>query len=344
MARVDLRVLLLGGGLLLLGCNTAARPTAAQLSQGFNLLRSDPAWGLDAAFVKAGRVVYLETRLGALTPEAFRLDDPTTPLHEVDVRYVDEFGNTFFAQRGGDTFIDPTWPAEIAKVAEAHPVSAEHRAESFQLAKEFAGAMHAALPQSMIEHVTPAVRLGLANPNEDAHLQARAAKLRATQVPDVTYTNWYWHEGDMGRKCVALCFGHHGAVTGWNYNYQTSSWDWSMVTCNHGTCSNNMSFSCYSNSGWTTNTLASYWTGETAQCISNVGGGCITGACYSNYNWNPGSGQHNSNDDAAYELWQINYAQRGSRTQDNYDGAGAVYRCSGYDPNDFDTPTCYASH
>ena len=49
-------------GVLAVGCSTSDRPPVSQLKQGLNLLDvRDPSWGMNAAFVKNDRVVYLKT-------------------------------------------------------------------------------------------------------------------------------------------------------------------------------------------------------------------------------------------------------------------------------------------
>src|SRR5262245_64046587 len=103
---------------IVIGCDSGGgRPPASQLSPGLTVYDARPDFGLSAAYARNGRVIYVETRLGPLTPEGFRLSDPSTPLHEVDVRFVDQYGATFSAQMGGDGFVDPTWAVEMAQNA-----------------------------------------------------------------------------------------------------------------------------------------------------------------------------------------------------------------------------------
>src|SRR5437667_12674334 len=91
------------------GCSGGDRPPATVLQPGMNIIEARPDWGINAAYLKDGHVVYLQTRIGKLTPAEYHVGDPSVPLHEVDVRYVDEVGNTFMMQRGGDEFIDSSW-------------------------------------------------------------------------------------------------------------------------------------------------------------------------------------------------------------------------------------------
>src|SRR5215471_1541275 len=124
---------------LVVGCEGGViRPPASQLNEGINILEARPDYGVSAAFVKSGRVVSIETRLGTMKPEAFRLDFPNETQHEMDVRYLDEHGNTFSVQRGGDTFIDATWATDLANRT---PVTKQEREADFALAAEAAGAL-----------------------------------------------------------------------------------------------------------------------------------------------------------------------------------------------------------
>jgi hypothetical protein len=290
--------------------------------------------------VKGGRVIYIETRVGPLKPEAYRLEAPDEPQHEIDVRYVDELGNTFLAQRGGDAFIDPSWTSDFAK---HQPVSKAAREADFEMAVEAAGAIEAMkLPASLSEHVFSAAHEGRMVPSAFPHLAQRAAEIAQKPHDDATYTNYYWQEADVYNKCVALCAGLHHAVYGWNYNNQTGTWDQGYNTCNHGTCAGSMSYVCYTNSGWVTYPLSNYFSGEFSQST-----GSVTGACSTGYNWWTGSGTHNSNDDAWYEMWQIYNAQTGSRSsQAGYDQSGNYYACNcAAGCNDWvHTLGCYPSH
>ena len=325
--------------LVVVGCDGGTRPPASQLAQGMNILDARADTGITAAFVKGSRVIYIETRVGPLKPEAYRLDAPDEPAHEIDVRYVDQVGNTFLAQRGGDEFIDATWSAEIAKLTS---VSKADREADFAMAVESAGAMERAnLPASMHEHVFSAAAQGRLVPSAFPELAQRAAEIEA-KPHDNTLTNWYWQEADVYNKCVALCAGLHHAVYGWNYNNQTGTWDQALNTCNHGTCAGSMSYVCYTNSGWKTYPLTAYFSGEYSQST-----GTVSGACSTSYNWWTGSGTHNSNDDAWYEMWQIYNGTQGSRSsQAGYDQSGNYYACNcAAGCNDWvHTLGCYPSH
>jgi len=308
-------------------------PPASQLSPGLTVFDAKPDFGINAAYVKNGRVIYIETRIGPTTPEAIRLNDPTAPLHEVDVRFVDQYGATFTAQMGGDGFIEQTWAAEMAANA-GRAYTAAERTEDFVMSREAANAINAQMNAAMIEHVEPLLANTRVLPHEDPRLQARVKNLPTTS--EVGYTN-YTHYADLYKKCLVGCLGEHAAAYAWDYNQSTGTYDWSLNTCNHGTCAGSMSYYCTSSSVHTYQ-AQSYFTGDTTTST-----GSRNGACCTNYNWNPGSGQHNSNDDAFYEMQQIKNGSRGScsSTSTYSDGCSATYSCaSGNGNGEFSGPCC----
>jgi hypothetical protein len=319
----------LGATALSLGCSSGSNghPPVSSLHEGLNVFEARSDWGMNAAYVKNGAVVYVETRIGPETPEMLRIADPDTPLHEVDVRYVDELGNTFSGQRGGDEFIDPAWAADMKNVT---AVSGEHRDQAFLLAREAGLAVQSSLGAEMQEHVRAAVAVGNHVPAEDPLLIAKAATFRATQGAYTSYT----HYAELYKKCVAGCLGEHSAV--YAAEWTGSSYDWTLNTCNHGTCALSMSYTCYTGRAGRTNHESGYFTGEMSQSTGTVSGACSTG-----YNWNPNPGQHNSNDDAWYELWQVANNQQGSRSSTGgNDSCGYSYSCNGTGTGDFSAPCC----
>src|SRR5689334_24833467 len=115
------------------GCANNDRPTVSSLEQGLNLIDvSDPTWGMSTAYVKGEHVVYIETRVGTLKPEFYRMVYEGDSTHEMDMRWVDEQGRTFLVQRGGDNFVDPSWETEIeASVANSANITPEDMKRNF---------------------------------------------------------------------------------------------------------------------------------------------------------------------------------------------------------------------
>ncbi len=310
----------------LVGCSsnaptTSSRPTAAQLKEGLNVLEmKDPSFGLSAAYVQNGRVVYIETRVGALKPEVYRNDAPEEPAYEMDMRVVDQNNYTFFSERGGDNFVDPSWSADI--VRSYTPTAPDtNRALDMDIAHTAATALAAAAPASFKDHVFHLnAFVARANPLTDPTLLQKQAALEAKHANPTaeqdraysgTYSNGNWVEvyaEKWSRPTVELTWFYaasHSATTMYAYYSGASGWVQEISACNHGTCSggSNMSADCYSwNSSSNVYAGGTTITGEVQGGVTGNNDG--TGGCQTAYNWDSGSGSHLCNDDAAYELYQ----------------------------------------
>lgn len=329
------RNVLLVSFLVVAGCTSATpdqRPPASALQPGLNMLDTgDPSWGIDAAYVKDSHVVYLEERVGALKPKAYRDEAPGEPANEIDMRFVDENGKTFFVQRGGDQYVDPSWNEDI-KSSLAAPAPDAERANDFVLAREAAGAFADAAPTELAPFAYHAKEFAARPaPSQDPAMQAKVANIEATRPTyhaDATasYVGSWWLEGDLydkGTGCVFWsCFGRHSGVAIWAYQ---TTWQLAMIACNHGSCpgDSSMSYDCYSTSGaWVGNPSLSV---EQSGSTSTVGGGCLT-----SYSWNSGGYNHLCNDDSAYELWQVKNGNPGGGSLDtNGNGYDFVYNGPG---------------
>jgi len=203
------------------------------------------------------------------------------------------------------------------------------RARDFELAQAAGIAFPKVAPPSLVSHTFELRAHGARlTPAQDPRLLARAAEIAAIKKPEVANATWsaggsWYLEGDMYTKSVAG-FGSHGGVVMWAYD---TSWKQALVAYNHSDWSG-MGFACYSVSGWRTNPSLNV---EGNMSISVVSGGCST-----NYNWGApfaGSNQHNSNDDAAYELWQAKeatpYTSQGSMSNFQWQATNKHYGCTG---------------
>ena len=329
------------GAATLVGCSNGTssyHPPASQLKEGVNLLDiSNPAWGSNAAFVANGRVVYVETRVGPQKPDVYRQSWPDDPPNEMDMRFVDQNGYTFYVMRGGDSLVDPTWAAEMTKTAAANRlVASADRNLDWQIAQQGAKAVAAALPATFKDHVFHLTAFGeQLPPAEDPVMQAKAERIMSTPLPtgqtpkdQVAYgnfsyaSNYSWLETDKysGSTGCALwvCAASHSATNMWDAEWNGSSYTWvlAVVANNHGRAPSQLHYDCYSNGGWfNPGTTVS---GSTAG--SNTGNSDGQGGCQTAYSWDSGGYDHLCNDDAAYELWQ---AKTGSMaTGQGYNGAG----------------------
>jgi hypothetical protein len=294
--------------------------------------------------VKEDRVVYLEQRVGALKPELYREISPGEPPNEIDLRWIDGNGATFFVQRGGDTYVDSEWSADI-NAGFVNPVPAAHRDADFALAKEAASEIAKAMPRDLATLAYhPAVYATRPVPSQDPLLLAKLDEIKAAGInTEVQYANFdqggqWWLEGDLYDKSTSWGLARHSGVAMWAYSYASGSWQLAILACNHGTCPGSMGYSgCYSTGGIFNGIAIG---GETTGSTGTVSGGCLTP-----YSWNSGGYDHLCNDDSAYELWQIKYGSRGGGTLDTHgDGSWVHYACTcsnnaGCD-NDWSRPYC----
>ncbi len=312
----------------LAGCSAAptasSRPAASQLKEGLNILDAkDPSVGLSAAYLQNGRVVYVETRTGALKPEVVRNNDPEQPANEIDVRFVDENNLTFFAQRGGDSFADPTWHQDVLR-AEGHVPVQGDRTLDFQIAAAAAKALSVAAPAGFEQHVFHLNAFAaMPNPaNEPSMLKSRPRTAPPIDVQRPYASTWSGTATIATDKwsmpLVELTWFYaasHSATTIYANGGTVIS------ACNHGNCpgGKHMSNDC---------TVSSYEaatvTGETTSNLTGANDG--TGGCQTAYDWDSGSGSHLCNDDAAYELYQ---AVHGTTNQANFAVTGQSSHCRG---------------
>ncbi|HEY5927626.1 MAG TPA: hypothetical protein VIV11_38340 [Kofleriaceae bacterium] len=306
-----------------LGCTSSAttRPPVEELDEGLNLIDvSDPSWGMTAAYVKDGNVVYVEQRIGAMKPQVYRDTDPDEPSNEIDMRFVDKTGQTFYVQRGGDDYVDPTWNSDINATLKS-PAPVDQRIADFALAREAASALAKSLPKdfaALAYHPTTFAARPV--PEEDPNLIGRIEEIESKRPADEAYYDWnggaasWWLQGDLYDKKICyvwVCVGRHSGVAMFAYN---GTWSLVVNACNHGNCpgSSKLTYRCSSNSGvWRTNVSL---TGE------HNGGSSVAGGCRSGYSWNSGGNNHLCNDDSAYELWQIKNGSVGDGAQYNTNG------------------------
>jgi hypothetical protein len=295
-----------------------------ELEEGINILDADPATGVLGAYREGGDVVYYETRAGFTKPAIFREAFPEEPAQEIDMRFVDKNGLTFYVQRGGDQFVDPTWIDSINETFTT-PVADADRELDFALAKAAGQAFPAIAEPTLADHTFHLRAHGeRLLPIEDPLLIAPTEQVESVARPESSYataseSGWWYLAGGMSHSSVAL-FGSHGSVQYWAYD---TSWKFRMNFCNHGSCTGSHQCYTYSN-GWLYSPYISY---EGSTSTGTVSGGCTTG-----YNWNGGTGKHNSNDDCAYELWQVKEGKtstsKGNSTSFGWQASNKYYACS----------------
>jgi len=363
------------GAGMLVGCSGGSatyHPPASQLKEGVNILEAkDAAWGSNSAYVSGGRVVYIETRVGPMKPDVYRQSWPEDPANEMDMRFVDQNGYTFYVMRGGDSLVDPTWAEEMAKTQAANRlVPSAERDLDWKIAQQGAKALAPALPAAFKDHAFHIAAFGAQpTPAEDPFMQAKAARIISTPFPsgelpgnqkaygNFSYgANYSWLETDKysgTTSCIVWQCERHSATNMWDAEWNGSSYAWvlAVVANNHGRAPSQLGYDCYSNGGW-------YNPGTTisgSTAASNTGSNDGQGGCTSAYSWYSNSNAHLCNDDAAYELWQ---AKSGSMTTPYGDQNGfhwsssqgasgwgssftsvSAFSCN-YPGGDWNTPNC----
>jgi len=294
-------LLVAGYALSLSGCSdataTTGHPPASQLKEGLNVLDAhDASWGFNAAYVKAGRVVYIESRTGPPKPEVYRISDPDEPSNEMDLRFVDQSGRTFWAQRGGDSWIDPSWEADTQWGSMlAGSTTLAERDLDYTVAQEGAKALTATLPAVFQEHAYHLNVFAKLTPiTQDPVAVAKAGvDTPYASFASSTSTTLTSYKYSKATSCaVWICAASHSAV-------QMQANGAAVINaCNHGTCpgGSGMSKDCASAGGPFAYGVS--LNGETA------GNTSVTGGCGTPYNWDSGGYDHLCNDDAAYELWE----------------------------------------
>jgi len=338
------------GGLVvgfLAGCaGEVSRPTAAQLPEGLSLLDAkEPAWGMNAAFRKADRVIYLESRVGPLKPEIYRQDAPEEPANEIDFRFVDSQNRTFWVQRGGDTYVDPTWNQDIANSISTKIARAEREAD-FDMAQEAAKAFAQIAPAAMKDHTFHFSKFAASpTPMRDPALLSKLAELEAKSPAPAelpanlkekaygAYNSWSWTQMYVakysGQVCkVWICPARHSATVMY-VNPNVGYWQMAISANNHGRAYNGsgMGYDCYSWNGGGWFQYGVQVTGGTAG--DSTGSWDGQGGCQTGYSWNSGGYDHLCNDDAAYELWQSKYGNGGDNGRKDTMGGNITFRWNG---------------
>jgi hypothetical protein len=279
-------------------------------------------------------MVFVETRVGELKPEAYRKAFPDEPEREMDMRVVDTEGRTFFVIKGGDDFADPTWEKDIMDHAKPGQAHLDHRAADYALMEEAADELaKAESAPEFAPHVFHLKSVSGFVPARNDIVKAHLTELNDIKRPEIMLKNtatpysgaddYNYMYADTTSKSIFLGVANHSATTGRNFGWKTTGTavlDETWINCNHGTCSNNMSFRHSAESGWIAGykSLGSFFSRETSTTTGGVWGSCGTG-----YNWNTPPG-HDCNDDSAYQMWQVRYASPGSST--TYGAGGDRWR------------------
>ncbi|MGZ5968321.1 MAG: hypothetical protein ACXWP4_11690 [Polyangiales bacterium] len=302
---------------------------AAARADGLTILEADAASGkLVAVFRKDGHEITYDMRLGPKMEVPNDSADPETPSYEIDAQILDEAGQPFYIQTGGDSFIDKTWhmPKEVKGFDEARRVA------DFGLARDAEQAWRGAtLPTALAElrlagmdiakglrnatdmkgkTTTPTVPAAPAEPTTDSpSLAPKVDSYYDSSVNIWDYQRW--------KKPTLGDIFEHSAVTlrGWTSGY---SLVFQRNSCNHGACAQSTAMTSYCNySGWLKDdgTHSRWFESETGTNIITYSGGCNTPYGIS-------LGDHVCNDDTILEIKAI--------TTDDYQGKVFSTMCATY--------------
>ena len=226
--------------LLLVAACEPSTPEPTDLQQGVTVLEAT-ASRVSAAYRSGDIVIYLQTVQGKATPYQ---GDAKSPKFEIDARLVADNGRIFYARRGGDAFIDPTWVDDL-EAQNALPASRESNRILFDMADE-AGA---ALSDLTIEEAKPQldalITIGRLSPGTFEMMveQREAAGLpmkdvaygssNGPEAPDTTLgANYYYialHAADLDNSP----WGYHSATRLYRWD---GYWAGAIDFCNHGRC------------------------------------------------------------------------------------------------------------
>ncbi len=268
-----------------LGANAASDQSRSQpstvlvqgqiLREGFPALYEVPN-GINGSFGLGGKTIYFETRRGPRTPKYLRGGDPTTPDYEIDVRFMDQDGRPFLTQIGGDALLDSTWVEPVPK-----PKVDEEINTDFELADKAIGALKKLKFKQKFVHERRAL-LNLAQIMESAQVieKIEGAPSQPLSSQTLAVANTYRHKVEIHHKSCCLGLGRHSGTIG-KYISNTGVVTTAVITCNHGTCADQMALKC----SW----YSAYPGNRTTKLNNDI-------TCSTPYNATSVFG-HNSNDD-----------------------------------------------
>jgi hypothetical protein len=298
-----------------LGCGSGQAPSTKTgvelLPQGLTLFSSSEA-GISGAYKSGTKAVYFDTLRGQPTVPGYKELMPNdVGDYEMDARLMDPNGNLLMLQRGGDTWVDPTWGDQMAQQNAAKTKVVAVDPDVLQLSQEISAAVTAKLPAAT-DHVRALSGLSGASVQRAETIRtqmAQAASGLSTQ--GTTWCgwdnangqnasddscNWTW-SGTSSYKVhyacivsVIWCVGDHSAV-------EVDGNGFILYSCNHGGCAYTMGSVSCTGSGSSGDTQIE-GTGSLTQ---------ETGACTTSYNWNSGGGTHNCHDDSMMEGYSVIY-------------------------------------
>lgn len=247
-----------------------------ELRKGLTSLFTVPN-GINGSYEFDGKVVHFETRRGSRTPKFLRDGDPATPNFEIDVRFMGQDGKPFLIQIGGDTPLDHTWIEATSKLKGDTEAKAD-----FELAAKTIETLKKLKFDHKFTHEHQAL-LNLAPIVDSAQVieKIEGVPNQTLAAPTLLAAKTYRHRVEIHHKSCCFGLGRHSATIG-KYISTNGVTTTAVITCNHGTCANQMALKCS-------------WTSASPGNRTNHVHNHVT--CSTPYNPTSAFGRHNSNDD-----------------------------------------------
>lgn len=307
-------------------------PKGDTIAEGLTVLPTTDDTHLNIAYRRDNITIFLQANLGHVAPAPYQpAEGPVR--HEVDARFVADNGRTFYLQRGGDEWVDPTWGEDFAR-DQATPMPSISNEKLFVMAEEAANlldtkavaqlgtkvALHAQQLDALRTFGKVAVSQFALNKEM---LVAHRAKVGET-IKEIPYgsggpedygvylgQNYYYIA--VHRKSIYL-FGEHSATQ--TNAWSGSAWYVQVNMCNHGDCAGSMGRKC----------LLQYY-----ERTNGGYGGFELQTCKTGYDAFSGGGGHNCHDDTRLQLSNFHH--------DNWNG-GYTQWCDG-GGGGISAPGCY---
>lgn len=249
--------------------------------------------GIYGSYELDGKIVYFETRRGPRTPKLLRDSDPATPQFEIDVRFMNQDGEPFLIKIGGDAPLDHTWKEVTPKFKADTQAKTDFKlvARTLETLKKLKFIRKFDHERQALLNLTPLV--------DSAQVieKIEAAPDQKLSAPSPLATNTYQHKVEIRQKKCCFGLAHHSATIG-KYISIGGVTTTAVITCNHGTCADNMALKC----SWT-----SAKPGNRTKDVKND----VT--CTTPYNA-PSVFGHNSNDDTDLQYRAVRYNNLPSKT------------------------------
>jgi hypothetical protein len=324
----------------MVGCaaetTTPPVPSTDKVADGLTVLSTTDDTHLNLAFRKEGITIFLQANRGHIAPEPYQVKDAPT-VYEVDARFVADNGRTFFLQRGGDEWVDPTWGEEFAR-DQATPMASISNEKLFAMAQEASELLDVKLPvqlgaEKLTLHTQTLGAIRSYGKVAVAEFAANKVLLAAHRAqlgeavkeipygsggPDVgnIYLGQNYYYIALHRKSIYL-LGEHSATETWSWN--GSAWATPVYMCNHGECSYGMGRKC----------LLQYY-----ERLNGTYNGFDLQTCKTGYDAFSGGGGHNCHDDSRLQLSNFHH----NNSNDGYSqwcngGGGGIGAPGCYDYN-----------